>query len=99
MKRRQILRTLGWAATAASVGYTLDPDEQAHVGENVELSALDTANTAQLFGEAGEIAVRNSSIRLLEVLKQGRVRQGCGRRGCAARVGGPRLTTHALILT
>lgn len=32
MKRRAMLRTLGWAATAASVGYSLNPDEQARVG-------------------------------------------------------------------
>lgn len=32
MKRRLMLRTLGWAATAASIGYTLSPDEQARVG-------------------------------------------------------------------
>ncbi|MFN2496705.1 MAG: hypothetical protein ABR608_12475, partial [Pseudonocardiaceae bacterium] len=32
MKRRLMLRTLGWAATAASVGYPLNPDEQARVG-------------------------------------------------------------------
>lgn len=31
MKRRLALRTLGWAATAASVGLSLDPDEQARV--------------------------------------------------------------------
>lgn len=31
MKRRWILRTLGWAATAASVGYTLNADEPARV--------------------------------------------------------------------
>lgn len=32
MKRRAMLRTLGWAATAASAGYFLDPDEQTRVG-------------------------------------------------------------------
>jgi hypothetical protein len=32
VKRRAMLRTLGWAATAASVGYSLDLDEQARVG-------------------------------------------------------------------
>ncbi|MGQ0777270.1 MAG: hypothetical protein ACT4NY_23125, partial [Pseudonocardiales bacterium] len=31
MKRRLALRALGWAATAASVGHFLDPDEQARV--------------------------------------------------------------------
>ncbi|MGH3720137.1 MAG: tetratricopeptide repeat protein [Pseudonocardiaceae bacterium] len=31
MKRRNALRTLGWAATAASVGHFPDPDEQARV--------------------------------------------------------------------
>src|SRR5262249_7401076 len=31
MKRRLMLRTLGWAATAASLGYPLTPDEQARV--------------------------------------------------------------------
>ncbi len=31
MKRRNVLRTLGWAATAASVAHSLDPDEQARV--------------------------------------------------------------------
>lgn len=31
MKRRDALRTLGWAATAASVGHCLDPDEHARV--------------------------------------------------------------------
>ncbi len=31
MKRRNALRTLGWAATAASVAHSLDPDEQPRV--------------------------------------------------------------------
>lgn len=31
VKRRDALRTLGWAATAASVGHSLDPDEHARV--------------------------------------------------------------------
>lgn len=31
VKRRDALRTLGWAATAASVGHCLDPDEHARV--------------------------------------------------------------------
>ena len=31
MKRRLMLRTLGWAATAAAVGYSLDLDEQSRV--------------------------------------------------------------------
>ncbi|MGQ0776824.1 MAG: hypothetical protein ACT4NY_20805 [Pseudonocardiales bacterium] len=31
VKRRLALRALGWAATAASVGYSLNPDEQARV--------------------------------------------------------------------
>ncbi len=31
MKRRNVLRTLGWAATAASVGHSLDLDEQARL--------------------------------------------------------------------
>lgn len=31
MKRRDVLRALGWAATPALVGHSLDPDEQARV--------------------------------------------------------------------
>ncbi len=31
MKRRNVLRTLGWAATAASIAHSLAPDEQARV--------------------------------------------------------------------
>lgn len=38
MKRRLMLRSLGWAATAASVGYTLTPDEQTRVSSIVSNS-------------------------------------------------------------
>ncbi len=31
MKRRDVLRTFSWAATAASVGHSLNPDEQARL--------------------------------------------------------------------
>ncbi|MGH3913477.1 MAG: hypothetical protein ACRDTC_08710 [Pseudonocardiaceae bacterium] len=44
MKRRLMLRSLGWAATAASVGHLIDPDEQARVMTVLNNpSRLDTA--------------------------------------------------------
>ncbi|MGH3692534.1 MAG: hypothetical protein ACRDRX_00765 [Pseudonocardiaceae bacterium] len=44
MNRREMLRTLGWAASAAAVGHVLEPDEQARVasalGDSGRVDAL-----------------------------------------------------------
>ncbi|MGH3886620.1 MAG: hypothetical protein ACRDSZ_08620 [Pseudonocardiaceae bacterium] len=49
MKRRDVLRTLGWAAAAASVGHCLDVDEQARLAAVLSNSGRVDAQTIEHF--------------------------------------------------
>ena len=48
-KRREVLRTLGWAATAASVGYSPNPDEHARVAAVLSSPGRVDAHTIEHF--------------------------------------------------
>lgn len=49
MKRRHVLRALGWAATAASVGHSLDVDEQARLAAVLSKPGRVDAQTIEHF--------------------------------------------------
>lgn len=83
---------------------SLDPSFTRHVAlttvdlgrARVESNEIDEA--ARLFGDAGEIAAHNSSIRLIEVLKQGRADLRPWQHTPAVRALDDRLTSHGLVL-
>lgn len=83
----------------------LDPSFTRHVAlTTVELGrarvqANEIDEAARLFGEAGELVARNTSTRLIEVLKQGRADLSPWQHTPAVRELDDRLTSHGLVLT
>ncbi|MGH3797137.1 MAG: hypothetical protein ACRDSP_19875 [Pseudonocardiaceae bacterium] len=89
---QQALVTLGQRSTRIIALTTVDLG-RAHVQSN------EIHEGARLLGEAGDIAAQNSSLRLVEVLKQGRADLRPWQHTTAVRALDDRLTSHGLVLT